>query len=590
MILTALYELYNRRKDSNKNAIPPLGFDVISVDLVILISKEGELLEILGESEGILPRASTNKTSGVTPNILYDKAEYMINLDKKNKTISDEITDKCQSMIDLILEICKMFPETQRFCALKEFYTKKEYLKIANSEKWKEQFEFICKKNPVITFKMQGEKTLIASYSDELEKYIKSIWNKSPKGRCLVTGHENVPLMNTAAGTPLGIATNGKIVSFMKDKGFDSYGKIQGGNAPISIEAECAYSCSVKYLINSEDNHVVFYKIEKGKKIVYKMLCFWSSKKELEAQLFTFINPKDNPNERVDSVKKFFKDIKNQGKVNNVESEYFYFMELFPTSKGRISIAFWSKCKVELFAEIANKHISDLSICNKDRIRRGPLDIINSVSLRKENDYVYVGRLIDSVIKSIITGDKYPFVLYNSALNRIFAEQQRPPFSEKKNYFAYEQMDAQRAAICRAYLNRNFNYNIDVNMDKNFKSKGYLCGRLFAILERTQEIANYETSKEWKSNLRAKYMNTAMTRPLVVFPTIIANSNYYLDKLSKIGWIETLKEEIINKFDDNEGFPPHLDLKEQGLFFIGYYHQRYELVTPKKEISEELNN
>lgn len=590
MILTALYELYNRRKDSDKEAVPPLGFDVVSVDFVILISKKGELLEILGESEGILPRSATNKTSGITPNILYDKAEYMINLDKKNKTISNEITDKCQSMIDLILEICNMFPEAQRFCALKEFYAKKEYLKIANSEKWEEQFDFICKKNPVITFKIQGEKTLIASYSNELEKYIKSIWNKNPKGRCLVTGHENVPLMNTATGTPLGIATNGKIVSFMKDKGFDSYGKIQGGNAPISIEAECAYSCSLKYLINSDDNHIVFYKKEKGKKIVDKMLCFWSSKKELETPLFTFIKPKDNPNEGIDSVKDFFEDIKKYGKVNNIGNEYFYFIELFPTSKGRISITFWSKCKVELFAKIANRHISDLSICNNNRIRRGPLDIINSVSLRKENDYAYVNSLIDSVIRSIITGVKYPIVLYNSALNRIFAEQQRPPYAEKKNYFVYEQMDAQRAAICRAYLNRNFNYNIDTHMNKNLKSKGYLCGRLFALLERTQELANYETSKEWKSNLRTKYMNTAMTRPLVVFPVIMANSNFYLDKLSNIGWIENLKEEIIDKLDDNDGFPSHLDLKEQGLFFIGYYHQRYELVTPKKEISEESNN
>ena len=32
-----------------------------------------------------------------------------------------------------------------------------------------------------------------------------------------------------------------------------------------------------------------------------------------------------------------------------------------------------------------------------------------------------------------------------------------------------------------------------------------------------------------------------------------------------------------------DGFPTHLDLQDQGRFFVGYYHQRQDFFTSKKE-------
>ena len=305
MILKALYDYYIRCKEVDPNDIPPLGFEHISVDMVLLISKNGELLEILGESDGILPRPATNKTSGDTPNILYDKADYIINLDKKQKIVSQKISKRCQTEIDIINEICDMFPNNETFKSIQKFYSKKEFLKIPI--KWEDKYDFICKNDPIITFKILGESKLASSYSEELEKYVRYIWDKNTKGRCLVTGKDNVPLMNTTASTPLGIATNGKIISFQKDMGIDSYNKTQGNNAPISIEAECAFSYSLKALIRSSSNNFIFFKKDKDNKIIVdKMLIFWASKKELESQLYYWIQPKDNPNEQTTDIKDFF--------------------------------------------------------------------------------------------------------------------------------------------------------------------------------------------------------------------------------------------------------------------------------------------
>ena len=46
--------------------------------------------------------------------------------------------------------------------------------------------------------------------------------------------------------------------------------------------------------------------------------------------------------------------------------------------------------------------------------------------------------------------------------------------------------------------------------------------------------------------------------------------------------IEKIKQEILDKVSA-DGFPTHLDLQDQGRFFVGYYHQRQDFFTSKKE-------
>lgn len=74
-------------------------------------------------------------------------------------------------------------------------------------------------------------------------------------------------------------------------------------------------------------------------------------------------------------------------------------------------------------------------------------------------------------------------------------------------------------------------------------------------------------------------MNAAMTSPAMVFPSILANSNYYLEKLNgnTVGYIENLKQQIFSNFEGDMIFPPVLTVTEQGCFFFGYYQQQQEL-------------
>lgn len=231
-------------------------------------------------------------------------------------------------------------------------------------------------------------------------------------------------------------------------------------------------------------------------------------------------------------------------------------------------------------------------------IKFDALNMVEAVSPFKLEDgklvYDIVPNLIDAVFRSIFKGYKYPDMLFKMALSRIMSEQTCPDkTANKKAYSIFVDRDAERAAICKAYLCRNFNLNLNKMINEQISNKGYLCGRLFAVLEYTQQIANWKEVKKWKSDLRSKYMNAAMTSPAMVFPSILANSNYYLKKLNgtTIDYIENLKQQIFSNFKGDMIFPPVLTVTEQGCFFFGYYQQQQQLDqrSPEKNVDKVEN-
>ena len=120
-------------------------------------------------------------------------------------------------------------------------------------------------------------------------------------------------------------------------------------------------------------------------------------------------------------------------------------------------------------------------------------------------------------------------------------------------------------------------------LDKENQNQGYLCGRLFAMLERIQELSNKDNG--YKSTIASRYMNSASSNPSIVFPTLLKLSVHHLEKIQNTKWLKDSVGEIMDKINI-AGFAPQLDLNDQGRFFIGYYHQRQEFILGKKESEE----
>jgi CRISPR-associated protein Csd1 len=118
-----------------------------------------------------------------------------------------------------------------------------------------------------------------------------------------------------------------------------------------------------------------------------------------------------------------------------------------------------------------------------------------------------------------------------------------------------------------------------VALNEECKNKAYLLGRLFAVLEKAQRDAN----RDIKTTIRDRYFSSASTTPASTFPIILALAQHHISKAD----YGTDKEiaEIMDKLNvDDEPFPKVLSLEEQGLFYLGFYHQRnahFKKITQK---------
>ena len=173
---------------------------------------------------------------------------------------------------------------------------------------------------------------------------------------------------------------------------------------------------------------------------------------------------------------------------------------------------------------------------------------------------------------SILQGLPYPRALYNAVITRIRAE-------HKVNYY--------KAAIIKAYLLRDKNTRnkheevLNMALNEQSNNKAYVLGRLFAVLEKAQEDANPGI----KATIKDRYFTSACATPASVFPVLLRLSTHHISK-AEYGYVSDNRikgiMDILN-IEDNP-FPKNLSLDDQGIFILGYYHQKN---TNYKKVEKE---
>ena len=121
---------------------------------------------------------------------------------------------------------------------------------------------------------------------------------------------------------------------------------------------------------------------------------------------------------------------------------------------------------------------------------------------------------------------------------------------------------------------------MSLNPDRT--DRPYLLGRLFAVLEKAQEDAI-----GGNATIKDRYLASASATPGQIFHMLLKNSANHIAKLRKdpekrgrAKYYDIMTQDIIAGFDD---YPVILSGEEQGLFMIGYYHQRKDLFTKKTQ-------
>ena len=129
-----------------------------------------------------------------------------------------------------------------------------------------------------------------------------------------------------------------------------------------------------------------------------------------------------------------------------------------------------------------------------------------------------------------------------------------------------------------------------MSLNPQSTNQAYLLGRLFAVLEKAQEDA--ASPNKLNATIKDRYFTAASANPASTFPVLLKLAQHYISK-SEWGRISEIRiGEIMELLDiDDTPFPKRLSLDEQGIFILGYYHQRNDFYKSKKqEPSAELES
>ena len=568
MILKALYDYYHRSGDD----VAPFGLEYKEIGFIIVIDRCGKFLRFEDRridkksAQQFLVKKSVSRSSAPVANYLYDNCKYVFGYSDKGDM--EKIRKYFEVFKAKVKDIYDAFPDNEDIKAVYAFYQQDPSFIIGAMQKdslWDDIAKNLNKKYSTFSFLIEGDTKIVASKTELINLFEE---NHGVVGNlCLITGRYSKVVEITTATKILGSQETAKLVAFQVNSGYDSYGKSKGYNAPISEEAEFAYTTALNHLLRS-DSHNKFM-------VGSRTYLFWASSnseasKESENSLFSLLGrieeENDDSNRRIKLVYDTFQSIYN-GKLSANDDDKFFILGLAPNS-ARIAVVYWNEMPLREFAGLISKHFTDMEMVDTRKDKKpylGLHSILGNVTLGgKSSDAT--PNLPDAVVRSIFQGLPYPASLFQACIRRIRAEQS---------------VNIVRAAIIKAYLNRlNENNNhkkLDVMLDKENQNQGYLCGRLFAVLDKIQEDANGIHS------IRERYMNAASATPSMVFATVLNLSTHHIEKLNPGGQVfyEKLKQEIISKLDA-KGFPPHLNLQDQGRFFVGYYHQRQDLFMNKE--------
>lgn len=560
MILKALYDYYQRSGEE----VAPLGLEYKQIGFIIVLDKDGHFLRFEDRrldkksAQQFLVMKSVGRSSAPVSNYLYDNSQYVFGYSDKGDL--DSMRKYFDTFKSKVAEIYGMYSENKAIQAVYAFYQQEPSAMVEAMQQdalWDDIAKNLNKKYSTFSFLIDGDTEIVASKRDLMNL---ATPEDTVEGKlCLVTGKHSKTVEVTTATMIPGSQATAKLVAFQVNSGYDSYGKTKGNNAPISEDAEFAYTTALNHMLRP-DSHNKFM-------VGNRTFLFWASSasqaaKESEDSLFALLGrpetDDDDPNRRIELVRSTFMAIYN-GKLSADKDDTFYILGLAPNS-ARIAVVYWNEMPLRDFAGVISRHFEDMEMVDIRKEKKpyvGLHSILGSVTLGgKSSDAI--PNMPDAVVKSIFQGLPYPISLFQACLRRVRAEQS---------------INVVRAAIMKAYLNRlndNNHKNIERMLDKENNNQGYLCGRLFAVLENLQYAANKQDS------IRSSYMNAASSTPAAVFSTILKLSNSHYGKLSKENkglavFFDNQKKEIMAMIQD---FPTTLDLGDQGRFFLGYYHQK----------------
>ena len=590
----------------------PAGYCEYAIHFEILLTPEGKIAAI---NDVRVPRIIPQKNKKTKPvydpvmeqlpvrtqkrcidkNTIEHRSRYIfgLNYDKGTLTPSDSTNQAVKShkcfcewnekfFENIDSPICKAYLNFIRTWD-PEQETQNPHLLALGKEYSNSHFEFGLDGSPET--KLHNDSKFKAAYEDYLAQLsTDSDSDDTELSTCSILG-EKLPqarIHDVIKGIKGGMSSGSTLVG-MNDTAFESYGKKQSYNSNVSDKAMKMYTSALNYLLSKRDHYkiiddmtIVYFAMKKNDAEECNMFANMlgdSFKDEYNKSLVTEVDRNAN------TVMTQFK----HGKTADMPYDPnvdFYVVGLTPNI-SRVCQKFVYHNKFGKILDNVMKHQHDIAIGDYKRqvsIERIGHELISPKASKSkkddENDANKVPPpLTAALFEAILKGTRYPDELLSTVVTRVKTDS-----DEENNHFI--KLNDTRAGLIKGCINRKQNKEeIKMSLDLENKNPAYLCGRLFAVMEKIQQDSS-ETPLN--STIKDTYFSSACSRPATVFPKLFSLSQNHLKKFENPKLRNYYNNKCIEIMDDlKDEFPQTLSNDDQGRFIIGYAQQYRDLYTKK---------
>lgn len=409
------------------------------------------------------------------------------------------------------------------------------------------------------------------------------------RGECIISGkfgpiaptHEKIKGVSSLGGQASGVA----LMSFDKEA-FRSYGWEQNLNSPVSPDRALAYVLAFNDLL----------KQDKGRRVDMAGMGF----------LYWLRNPADldaiDPMDRYDSQQINEMLLHSKG-CADLDTDRFY-MAAVSGNGARLRVRLW----VDLALPEVKRNIERWE--RQLRIEYPKYAGDEPVPVRLWQLFYALDRegkpdehTVLALVRRRIEGLPLGYSVLSTALTRL----RHPGGNDNKGKNGDKKNDPMSLArlrvpieLIRMCLNDLFRQKgkkeMSEGLDTHCDLPAYVCGRLMAEFENLQRSSS---DGDVNSSVLDRYFALASTYPAVAFPKIENLGQKHLRKLRRDNppaayAIDTRLQELHNLLQPsaNGAFPDKLGLEGQGLFALGYYHQkaRSRVQAQDRKLANESQN
>jgi CRISPR-associated protein Csd1 len=564
MILTKLKEYADRRME-----LPPPMYGETKIAWLISLSPSGEYegfvpLKTKQHKRG-LPTIAPHigRTVGVKPKLLADTGEYVLGIGRPAS--KPERVTECHQQFQQLVQDCAAATNEPTVNAILHFLTTPEL------EKAKSNLPPDFDPGDVVTFRVGDVIPADAAYQLHA---VEAFWEtytsgesesgdsaKTPTMTCLITGEETtveqrLPFLvkGLMGGQPSGTA----LVS-ANSPPFMSYGLKNSLTSPISRNAAESFTKALNSLIADEQSRLYM-----GSTVYV----FWTREKTEFNPLNLLKQPKP---EQVETLFKSVFTGQQASSLDDSKVNQFYALSL-TANNARAVVRDWLETTIPNVQQNLKAWFQYQQLVDPYGAASRPLSVyLLAESLYRDRDAArkeMQPTVTNALIRKALHGDRLPEELLAKLVRRNRTEQD----------ITYPRAVLLKLMFSSHPTRKEMMVNMEqLNPDPNLQGNdlsAYACGRLLAVLESIQRSAIGSVN----AALTDRYYGAASSTPAVAFPPLLRGARAHLAKLrndpKKRGAYRALEERMEDVMNDLPTFPKTLNLQQQGLFGLGYYHQR----------------